>query len=258
MGGSQGAPMASGPCGHVYCHGCLVEAVKAQVGGSEAGRGLPLFSKLERAGCCQAACAAIRLRCPASPADRQPWQSRRAELLPLCCCCRRSAPRVARACRCDRSTKSLSTSREGKAARAPGITPASWPSDSPLYTPALRCLYNAAAFGIVCAPLPPLAWAHVIPPRHSTHRLSTTCAPRTPPLLLLVSNWPLLGLALLLEVCVTLGWPLKPTLRAAQKRGLQCRQDQLLTGPASCASSACAWRCTCRDSRAGGAAERGR
>jgi hypothetical protein len=33
MGGSQGTPMASGPCGHVYCHGCLVEAVKAQVGG---------------------------------------------------------------------------------------------------------------------------------------------------------------------------------------------------------------------------------
>lgn len=32
MGGSQGRQMASGPCGHVYCHECLVEAVRAQVG----------------------------------------------------------------------------------------------------------------------------------------------------------------------------------------------------------------------------------
>lgn len=30
MGGSQGRPMASGPCGHVYCHECLLEAVRAQ------------------------------------------------------------------------------------------------------------------------------------------------------------------------------------------------------------------------------------
>ncbi|KAL4448010.1 hypothetical protein ABPG75_005229 [Micractinium tetrahymenae] len=30
MGGSQGRPMASGPCGHVYCHDCLLEAVRAQ------------------------------------------------------------------------------------------------------------------------------------------------------------------------------------------------------------------------------------
>lgn len=30
MGGSQGRPMGSGSCGHVYCYDCLVEAVKAQ------------------------------------------------------------------------------------------------------------------------------------------------------------------------------------------------------------------------------------
>ena len=67
--------MASGPCGHVYCHGCLVEAVKAQVGGRRVA--CPLITWLDSAGAArrpalQSVCTVLHPLWAASPGSRMP------------------------------------------------------------------------------------------------------------------------------------------------------------------------------------------